>query len=190
MKIVAQKRAEISRISTEQHQKTVDWNKVMEEHWGKPIAHESGHALIAVLMGVDCQGIYFEVNEGESGNFCALTPPFESETSSRNELLVLAAGTAAELISYPNQIPEGDGLDRKAFGELSPESFDDMVAAATNILTRDKRKLKRLISKCKERIRSVDYDLGALPSLPMDGSLKTYHPLVTREELIDAVRRP
>jgi hypothetical protein len=48
--------------------------KKMEEEWERPLVHESGHALIAVLEGIPCYGICFEKGEGIA-RLCALIAP-------------------------------------------------------------------------------------------------------------------
>jgi hypothetical protein len=48
----------------------LDQDETMEAEWERAFAHESGHALMAVLQGIPCHGICFEK---DSGKFCTLT---------------------------------------------------------------------------------------------------------------------
>ena len=34
--------------------------ELLEEKWGRVLVHESGHALMAVLKGIHCHGIYYD----------------------------------------------------------------------------------------------------------------------------------
>ena len=74
----------------------MDWEEEMELNWGPTIAHESGHALMALLQGIPCHGIYFERGE-DGGRFCALFAN-PSDKRSKKDYLVSAAGVAAALL--------------------------------------------------------------------------------------------
>lgn len=63
--------------------------------WERAFAHESGHALMAVLQGIPCHGICFE---RDSGKFRTLTPLPSPGELSKKDYLVFAASTAAEIL--------------------------------------------------------------------------------------------
>ncbi len=163
----------------------MDWEQKMEQEWGAVFAHESGHALMALLKGIPCHGIYFERG---GGKFCAV---FASPSDKwRNEdYLVSAAGVAAELLVYRNQNSDGAAADRADFASPNAPSFDEKVKEACLILSVEMVTLKRIISSLKARVRSVGFDLSCLPEVGMDGNDNRYLTLLGKAELEAAVRR-
>lgn len=159
----------------------MDWEEKMEQDWGPVFAHESGHALMALLQGIPCHGVYFEKGTG-GGRFCALSAN-PSDKRSNKDYLISAAGVAAELLIYPNQNSEGAEADRKDFGSLDAPSFEGTVNEACLILSGERGRLENLISELKTRVRSVDFDLGRLPEVGMDGSDRRYLTLLNEKEL-------
>ncbi len=89
-----------------------DWNKVLEEKWGHPLAHESGHALAAILQGIPCYGIYWKKGLGV-GKFCALSP--DPAEFNRKYFVFMAAGSAAELLTYGSYDEDVARSDRVPF---------------------------------------------------------------------------
>jgi hypothetical protein len=160
----------------------------MEEDWGPTFVHESGHALIAALCGIACHGVYFE-RGSDGGKFCALIPPTPPDQKSKKDYLVSAAGVAAEKLIYHKE-SEGADADRMDFALANAPSFDATVDEAYEILSGNKRKLKRLVSMLKSKARAVDLDLTRLPEVGMDGTQKRYLVLLGKDELESAVHRP
>jgi len=159
----------------------VNWEEEMELNWGPTFAHESGHALMALLQGIPCHGIYFERDQ-DGGRFCAsFANP--SDQRSKSDYFVSAAGVAAELLIYPNQNSGGAEADREDFCASDAPSFEGMASEARQILAGQRGKLENLISKLKARVRSVDFDLSRLPEVGMDGSDTRYLTLLDESEL-------
>lgn len=163
-----------------------DWEKVMEENWGRAFVHESGHALMAVLQNIPCHGIYFQKN---TNKFCALTnlPP-ESEYSKEHYLFLTASG-AAERIIYGNEDEDGAKADRSAFKNPGAPSLEETIDEAEAILQKNKRQLKRLVSMVKAKCRQADLNLNTLPEMNMEGTDKKFAVLLSKDELENAVRR-
>ena len=153
----------------------------MEQDWEPALAHESGHALMAILHGIPCHGICFE-RDIDAGQFCALLGSSPVEKS-HADYLVSAAGVAAELLIYPNRISDGAEADRADFDSTQTPLFEETVSRAKTILTREKSKLDRLIGALNEKLSSVDFDLSRLPETGMDGSSKRYLILLSEGEL-------
>lgn len=159
----------------------MDLEEKMEQEWGPVLAHESGHALMAILYGIPCHGICFEKGV-DGGRFCALLGQSHAEKSQR-DYLVSAAGVAAELLIYPNRTSEGAGADRADFDSSQAPSFEETVSRAQAILAREKSKLDRLITTLNARLSSVDFDRSRLPEVGMDGSSKRYLILLSEDEV-------
>jgi hypothetical protein len=166
-----------------------NWEQKMEEEWGPVFVHESGHALMAVLHKIPCHGICFE-RGGDAGQFCAVIPPVSPKHRSKPDYLVLAAGVAAERLIYPHKQSMGANADRRDFESSGSHSeFDATVQEAYEIISSERRKLKRLVSMLKSKTRAVDFDLGELPEVGMDGSDRRYLILLSKDELENAVNR-
>ena len=155
--------------------------EMMEQDWAPVLAHESGHALMAVLHGIPCHGICFEKGI-DGGRFCALLGSSPAEKSHR-DYLIFAAGVAAEMLIYPNRTSDGAEADRADFDSIQAPSFEKTVSLAQAILTTERSKLDRLITTLNGRLSSVDFDLSRLPEVGMDGSSKRYLILLSEEEL-------
>jgi hypothetical protein len=148
--------------------------------------HESGHALVAALLNIPCDGICYQ-KDLDGGMFCAVFPGGHSAAVSKQECLVSAAGVAAELLVHPDRESEGAGKDREDFSESSALSFEKAVTASRAILLKEKRKLRRLVSMAKQRMREVDCDLGRLAEKEIDG--KVYGVLLSKEDLNEVLTR-
>jgi len=152
----------------------MDWEKVMEEQWGRAFVHESGHALMAVLKGIPCHGIYYSKAVQK---FCAITdlPPISDY--SHSHYLFLASSSAAERIIYGKEDEERANADRQPF---STEAYE--------ILLNKKRQLKKLVSILKAKARQADLDMNALLETGMEGSDHKFAVLLPKQELENAVQ--
>jgi hypothetical protein len=157
----------------------MNWEEQMETEWGPPLAHESGHALMAVLRGIPCYGIFFDRG---LERFCAVTGD-NCGDHSKDNYLVSVAGAAAESLIYPDRISEGTGADDADFDSSNAPPREEIENEALLILSEEKRNLESLISALKAKIKSVDFDLARLPEVGMDGSDKRYMTLLDRREL-------
>ena len=167
----------------------VNWEQKMEQEWGRAFVHESGHALMAVLQGILCQGIYYQRTE-KGGKFCTLIPPKQPSERTKEDYLFLAAGAAAEKLVYGDNDENAAGADKRDFDQPDSPAFDECLNEASEILSSKRRHLKRLRSMLKTTVRNVDYDLDRLTELGMDGSDQRYLMLLSKEELGNAVDRP
>lgn len=167
----------------------VNWEQKMEQEWGRAFVHESGHALMAVLQRILCHGIYYQRTE-KGGKFCTLIPPKPPSERTKEDYLFLAAGAAAENLVYGDHDEGAAGADKRDFDQPNSPAFEESFTGASEILCTKKRHLKRLVSMLKATVRKVDYDLGRLTDLGMDGSDQRYLMLLSKEELANAVDRP
>jgi len=167
----------------------VNWEQKMEQEWGRAFVHESGHALMAVLQGISCHGIYYQRTEN-GGKFCTLIPPKPPSERTKEDYLFLAAGAAAENLVYGDNDEDAAGADKRDFDQPNSPAFEECLKEASTILYSERRHLKRLRSMLKATVRKVDYDLGRLTELGMDGSDQRYLVLLSKEELGTSFDRP
>jgi hypothetical protein len=159
--------------------------ELLEEKWGRVLVHESGHALMAVLKGIHCHGIYYDRTANQ---FCALTDPTPEPEHLKKHYMCSAAGAAAELVIYGNRDEEDATSDRSAFQGAGAPSFQDTLNEAQALLRGSEGKLRRLVSKLKSKCLQVDLDLGALPEVGLDGSDHKFAVLMPRDELESVLR--
>ena len=163
-----------------------NWNKVLEEQWGHPLTHESGHALAAILQGIPCYGIYWKKGVG-TGKFCALSPdPTEYD---RKYFVFLAAGSAAELLTYGSYDEDAARSDRVPFERSDAPSYEEAVKEAQELLSQNKRTLKRLVSMLKATCLRADLNISSLPERGMDGTEDRFNELMPEADLREAIAR-
>ena len=155
----------------------------IRREWASVLAHESGHALMALLKGQPCQGIFVE----ESGwMFCAIYggyPPGRTQ----DDYVISAAGVAAELLMFPSRQSEGAGQDREFFDFTGAPRFDDIVIEARELLVTMRATLEAFIDGLVKVIVSVDCDLDRLEEVAMTGDPHTYLTLL-RGDALQAIR--
>jgi hypothetical protein len=63
--------------------------ELLERNWGRALVHESGHAIMAVLEGIECRGICYNKTLNK---FCAVTmlPP-DSQYNKKHYLFLTAS---------------------------------------------------------------------------------------------------
>src|SRR5579885_1684112 len=160
----------------------VNWEEKMEQEWGRAFVHESGHALMAELQEIPCHGIYYQRTEN-AGKFCTIVPPKPPSERTNKDYLFLAAGCAAENLIYGNHDEGAAGADKRDFDQPDSPAFEESLKEASELLYKKRRHLKRLVSMIKATVRKVDYDLGRLTELGMDGSDLRYLMLIGKDEL-------
>jgi hypothetical protein len=159
----------------------------MEQDWGPVFAHESGHALMALLHGIPCYTICAEKKELMFCTSYAGSPP---DQMTHKDYLVSAAGTAAERLIYPGRATKGDGKDLADFDSQNAPLWEETVTQACAILSGERSKLDNLISMLKAKVRSVGYDLDSLPEVGMNGTKMKFLILLNEQELKSVVFSP
>jgi hypothetical protein len=145
-------------------------DKRIRGEWAPVLAHESGHALMALLKGQPCQGFFVE----KSGwIFCAIYggyPPGRTH----DDYVISAAGTAAELLMFPSRVSEGAAHDREFFNFAGAPRFDEIVIEARELLAAMRDTLEAFIDGLVKVIVSVDCDLDRLEQVTMTGDPHIY----------------
>jgi hypothetical protein len=162
-------------------------DELLEKHWGRALVHEGGHALIAVLQGIQCHGIFWNKTVNK---FCVLSDvPSDFTQYSKNDYLFSAAGSAAEIVVYGGD-PDDDAAksDRLPFETAGAPLLKDISDEAHSIVLQNKRKLKRLVSLLKVKCKRVDLNLGVLSEDVTNSTGNKFGTLLSKQELETAVR--
>jgi hypothetical protein len=167
---------------------TLNWEVEMEKRWGRAFVHESGHAIMAILHGIPCHGICCEF-QNDGVKFCALADLPIPSLYTKGHYLFLTAGSAAEQIVYGNRDEDAAKSDVRDFANAGAPPLQESIDAAHSILSSKTRQLKRLVSKLKAKMRQANFDVGNLPEVGMNGSVKRYGVLLSKQELEDALGR-
>jgi hypothetical protein len=157
----------------------------LEANWGRVLVHESGHALAAVLQEIPCHGIYWKKSVNK---FCTLSP--DPAEYNRKDFVFLAAGSAAEVLTYGGEYDEGGArADKVAFARSDAPPYDEAVKDAQTFLLQNKRTLKRLVSMLKTKCLRADLNIANLVERRMDGSDEKFAELMSEAELREAITR-
>lgn len=78
-------------------------------------------------------------------------------------------------------------MDRSGFASPETPLFEDAVNDARLILLREKNKLDNLVYRVRMKIENVDFDLGRLTEVGMEGSDGQYLVLLNERELAKCI---
>jgi hypothetical protein len=101
----------------------------------------------------------------------------------------LAAGSAAEVLTYDEYDEDGARADKVAFARSDAPSYDEAVKEAQTLLLQKKRTLKRLVSMLKTKCLRADLNIANLVERGMDGSDEKFAELMSEAELREAISR-
>jgi hypothetical protein len=155
--------------------------------WRRVFVHESGHALMAILQGITCYGIFFLKDAKKA---CTLTPPLPPRSEySKAHYLFLAAGSAAESIRFGSIDHAASLADRRAFGKPLTTSFERSRDEGALILSGQAERLMRLVLKVTENYEQAHCDTNRLEEceVEIDGVIKKVGVLLSYVQLREAV---
>lgn len=168
--------------------KELNWGDKMNEDWSHAYIHESGHAVMAILQTIRCHGIFLLQGTIKA---CALVDPLPHPLALSNEhRLFLAAGSAAERITFRCACLEGSGDDRRLFGNPPGITFDEKVTEAEAILLNKKPIIERLASRLHEIVKKANGDFSGFrpQQAGMGGVIRDYWVLLCKEELREELK--
>jgi len=124
--------------------------------WGfdSQFIHESGHALICLLLRLPCEGVAYDKTDPRFCTLVELPPP---EKYTEDHYLFFAAGVAAERIvpctDDAEQYKEGADADRAFFPD--DKSFEQAVSKATAILAEHGTKIEAVRSALMKKAKGL-----------------------------------
>lgn len=146
--------------------------------------HEAGHALMAALTGVTCQGIAFHASAEQ---FCTILPG-DYPPVSQDGCLITAAGAAAERIFFPELESEGSGTDRAEFSSGSTLTFDQAVEASRMMMLTNGETLEKIVAALMARARGINYVWTRLPVVRVGTALQPCRLLLGQDRLRDIIQ--
>jgi hypothetical protein len=152
----------------------------------KPIfVHESGHAVMAVLQGLPCSGIFLH-SESDGVRFCCVATPNEPLT--KGDYLEAAAGVGAELILYEKFDASRADSDRRVFEKPGAPPWDEMVEEARIVLRTEREKLLILASLVEDKVANTP-DGSMLKTQQLPGHTGVFRELVAGETVYYVLTR-
>jgi hypothetical protein len=134
--------------------KEPDWNKVMEETWGRALVHESGHALVAALEGIHCEGIYYDKG---AHKFCALIAPLPPpDQMNKGHYRFLLASSAAEDAIYGDHDEAGATSDRSFFQNPGAPPLEDTLDEVRTTVNGKKRQIRQIVFVLRSSLPALE----------------------------------
>jgi hypothetical protein len=164
---------------------TLPDDELLERHWGRAIAHEGGHALIAVLKKIPCHGIFWNKTINK---FCVLADvPDDFKEYSKEQYIFSVGGSAAETVIYNDCDEGGARIDRLPFEYEGAPPVAATADEAFDIVSDNKRKLRRLVPLVKAECKRVNLNLALLNETITHKTGDKFGTLLSKEELEHAV---
>jgi len=138
----------------------MDKQKQMEEDVRRALLHESGHAVMAVLQKIKCDGIYYLKDRKK---FCTIAyfPP----QLSKGDYVFHASGVAAERIFYPREDVDASAHDRIVFEKDGAPGFEETVSEAKSILLNKKTEIETIEMKLWKTVARGGVGCRDLPDI-------------------------
>jgi hypothetical protein len=163
----------------------IDVSEEEFEQLKRIFVHKSGHAVMAVLQGLPCSGIFLH-SELDVGKFCCVATPHEPLT--KGDYLEAAAGVAAELIVFEEFDVSRADSDRQVFEKPAAPPWDEMVEEARIILRAERQKLRFLASLVEDKVMNTP-DGSMLKTQQLSGYTGVFRELVTGETVCHLLAR-
>lgn len=160
-------------------------DELLETNWGRALVHECGHALIAVLQGITCHGVFWNKTVNK---FCVLADvPADFSQYSKNHFLFSTGGSAAETVIYGDNDEDAAKSDRLPFDTAGAPTYEQTLREAHDLVSKSEHKARRLVSLVKAKCKQVDLNLGVLEENVTNASGHRFGTLLSKAELEDAV---
>lgn len=132
----------------------------MEEAVVRALVHESGHAVVAVLQQIRCDGVFYLKDKKK---FCAIAylPP----KLLQEHYLFYAGGVAAERIFYGKEEYGPSEADKSVFDTVGAPIFDITVNEIQPILLDRRKEIEMLTARLIEKVSRGGIGLRLLPDI-------------------------
>ncbi len=148
--------------------------------------HESGHAVMAVIQGMPCYGMFFTYEPQEvqatgdsDGRFCMLVK--NSSPWKKGDYLQAAAGAGAERLFFGDYEQAGSRADRIEFSAPDGPEWEATVEEARAILEGKKDKIATLAEAFELTHQNIAID--DCPDRGMNGSTTRFREMMSEERV-------
>jgi hypothetical protein len=159
---------------------------IAPEELKRVAVHESGHAVMAVIQGITCHGMFFAYEPNDvravgkwNGKFCV--PVQNSTPLSKGDYLQAAAGAGAEHLFFGHYNQVGSRSDRIGFCTGGAPEWRATVEEAKTILEGKKEKIALMV-KAFELIHQ-HISIEDWPDRGMDGRTTRFREMLGGEVL-------
>jgi hypothetical protein len=158
----------------------------MEEDVVRALIHESGHAVVAVLQQILCDGIYYLKDKRR---FCTIAY-FPTELL-KEHYLFYAGGVAAERIFYGKEECGPSKADKSVFDKAGAPVFEITVHEIQPILLGRKEEIEMLRAKLIEKVAQGGIGLCLLPDTykSLNGADERCALLLSKDDVEGVVHR-
>ena len=158
----------------------------MEEDIVRALIHESGHAVVAVLQEIPCDGIYYLKDRKR---FCTIAyfPP----ELLKEHYLFYAGGVAAERIFYGKEECGPSKADKSVFDKAGAPVFENTVNEIQPILLGKKKEMDTLKAKLIPKVAQGGIGLCLLPDTykSLNGTDERCALLLSKVELENVIQQ-
>jgi hypothetical protein len=154
--------------------------------------HESGHAVMAVIQGIPCRGVFFAYEPSEvgvagdvrGGRFC--TPVGNSPPWKKSDYLQATAGAAAEKLFFKGYNRRASLNDREMFSSAGAPEWDATVDEAKMILAKNSEIISKMATTIIYKHQNIPMKLW--PDRGMSGKSTRFKQILSEEEVIQIAR--
>jgi len=163
---------------------TINTIKIDPEELKRVAVHESGHAVMAVMQGIQCHGLFFAYEPDESlaihgGHFCVPcgnNPPWK-----KADYLQSAAGAGAEKLFFGGYNRAASEDDRQMFSTTGAPKWETTVDEAREILAKSSEAITQMAEAVITKYQNVPMNLW--PDRGMNGRTTRFKQILSDEEV-------
>ena len=144
--------------------------------------HESGHAVMAFVQGIQCSGVFFAYEPSKTGAIrggrfcvpCGNKPPWK-----KADYLQAAAGAGAEKLFFRGYNRAASEDERKIFGTPGAPEWEATVDEAKMILSNSADAITRMAEAIIAKYKQVPMNLW--PDRGMNGTSTRFKEILSEE---------
>jgi hypothetical protein len=160
----------------------MDAIRIDQEELRRVAVHESGHAVMAVIQGIPCRGVFFAYEPSEAGairggRFCV--PVGNSPPWKKGDYLQSAAGTGAEKLFFGGYNRSASEDDRQMFNVAGAPEWEATVEEAKTVLAGYKEKIALMAEEFVSKYQQVPLTLW--PDRGMNGKSTRFKEILSEE---------
>lgn len=163
---------------------TINTIRIDPEELKRVSVHESGHAMMAVIQGTPCRGLFFAYEPSQSGEirggrFCV--PVGNNPPWKKGDYLQSAAGAGAEELFLRNYNRAASEDDREMFSTPGAPEWEATVDEAKGILAKHAETITQMAEAVIFKYQRVPMNLW--PERGMNGRSTRFKEILSEEKV-------